>query len=390
MEKIMRFLKLASLVASLLVLSSCGGGGGGGSTSTGNKNATAIQGKLAVAAGDSATKYTVFNSNQTSTPSSAGSFSTAVGTSTPTYTYAISDTGNKVYAAMNNSTDGSVTINAQSTAEALVLLSPLLIPGTSAERTNIINIVKADAAVKALAAVIDSVYGSVANPMADTRISDALTSAVTSVLTSWQASNASSAKALRQTMKSFALARINSASGSSSVQIMNYDMATLTLANSTGSTLNLGLNTASLGLTTNVDWVVRIVELDPAKIIGFQGVPILGNPSNIDSMIKVGGYDQKTIIEGAVASGLLKFAVDPLGSVATSFGDIVFPDSGIVLPHDGVYAVIALSGSPFGDTPEYNSVLSSPWQVSQSAEAATINIGAAAIDVIGVGTVVSG
>jgi hypothetical protein len=344
---------------------------------------------LAVAAGDNANKYTVFNSNKSSTPSSAGSFSTAVAKDSPTYTYAVSDTGNKVYAAVSANADGSVTIDAQSTAEAMVLLNPLLIPRTSVERTQIITIVKADAAVRSLATVIESVYGSVADPLSDTRISDALTSAVSSVLTSWQAANS----AVRQaTPKSVPLAYVtrSSVSGSSSLQIVNNDMGALTLDNSAGATLKLELNNVGPGgITTNVDWVVRIVELDPAKIQWTQyGGAQLTNPTytDIDSLIKAGGYDQKTIIEGAVGTGLLKFIVDPIGRVASSFGDIVFPDNGITLPHDGVYAVIALSGSSNGDSAEYNSVKNSAWQRSQSAEAASINIGAAAIDVIGVGT----
>jgi hypothetical protein len=365
----------------------------------GNSNNTVtVQGNLAVPSGDNATQYTVFNSNQSSTPSSAGSFSTPVAKDSSTYTYAISNTGKKVYAAVRTNTDGSnMTINAQSTAEAMVLLSPLLIPNTSDERTKIIDIARSDAAVRSLATVIDSVYGSVQDPLSDTRISDALANAVKSVLTSWKTSNVSRANALRQTMQNNSTlfyAPVIAASGSS-LQIYptssGVDMGALTLANSSGSTLKLELNNVGVGgITTNVDWVVRIVELDPVKIQwSGTGVPLLGNPTNItniDSLIKTGGYDQITIIEGAVGSGLLKFVVDPIGGVAVSINAVVFPEAGINLPHDGVYAVIALSGSPFGDTAEYTSVKNSTWQKSLWAEAAGINIASAAIDVIGVGT----
>jgi len=382
------------LILIVPILQNCGGGGGNAATG-GNSNSTvAVQGQLAVASGDEAAKYTVFNANQSSIPSSSGSFSTAVAKDSPTYTYAISGTGKKVYAAVNAGANGSsMTINAQSTAEAMVLLSPLLIPDTGDARTKIVNIVKSDAAVKALATVIDRVYGSVQDPLADPRIADALTNAVKSVLTTWQTANISSAKALGQTMrKSSALADAAvKAAGSSSMQAYPFDMGALTLAGSTGSTLRLGLNNVGIGgITTNVDWVVRIVELDPAKIQWSQsGVPVLGDPTsvtNIDSLIKTGGYDQITIIEGAVGSGLLKFVVDPMGQVADSISATVFPDAGITLPHDGVYAVMALSGSPFGDAAEYNSVISSAWQKSLWAEAAAMNIASAAIDVVGVGT----
>jgi len=384
----------------LITLSACGGGGDESATTGSNSNSTAtIQGSLAVASGDNSTQYTVFNSNKSSTPSSAGSFSTSVAKDTPTYTYAISNSGKKVYAAVRTSEDSyNMTINAQSTAEAMVLMNPLLIPRTGAERTQIINMVRSDAAVRALATVIDSVYDSVQDPLSDTRISDALTNAVKSVLTSWQTSNISHANALRQTVqKSFnsAYATVIAASGSSSVQIYptssGVDMGALTIANSAGSTLKLELNNAGVGgITTNVDWVVRIVELDPAKIQWTKaGAPALGNPTNItniDSLIKTGGYDKKTIIEGAVGSGLLKFVVDPIGKIADSINAAVFPDTGMSLPHDGVYAIIALSGSPFGDYTEYNSVINSTWQRSLWAEAAAINMISAAIDVVGVGT----
>jgi len=387
-------LKAAIAIFALSGLAACGGGGGGGggTAATGSNDVVPLQGKLTVASSDDATTYTVFNSYQTSTPSSSGSFSTAVGQATPTYTYAVSAAGDKVYAAVSTATDGSVTIDAQSTAEALVLLNPLLIPGTSAERVAVTAIVKADPAVQALATVIQNVYGSAATPLTDTRISDAVTTAVASVLTTWQASGGASSSALRQVLpRSFASVRIASASGGSTLEILNNDMGVLTTAGSAGSTLMLGLNDVGPGgITTNVDWVVRIVELDPTKITWSpSGKPVLGNPTNItdiDPLIKTGGFDQKAIVEGAVASGMLEFIVDPIGSVATSLGDAVFPASGITLPEDGVYAVVALSGSWEGDSAEYASVQSSTWQSAQAAQALTLNIGAAAVDVVGVGT----
>ena len=372
-----------------LVVAGCGGGGGGATRSNG---AVTLQGNLTLASGDDATKYTIFNSYQTSTPSSTGNFSTSVGHATSTYTYAVSAAGDKVYAAVSTATDGSVTIDAQSTAVALVLLNPLLIPRTSADRAAVTAVVKADPAVQALATVIQNVYGSAATPLTDTRISDAVTTAVASVLTTWQASGGASGDTLRQVLpRSFASVRIASASGGSTLKILNNDMGALTMADSAGSTLMLGLNDVGPGgITTNVDWVVRIVELDSTKITWSpSGQPVLGNPTNItdiDPLIKTGGFDQTTIIEGAVASGILDFIVDPIGSVATSFGDIVFPASGIRLPEDGVYAVVALSGSWEGDSAEYPSVLSSTWQESLAAEALALNIGAAAVDVVGVGT----
>ena len=398
-------LRLIILMAFVVVIvTACGGGGGGSSAGNSSKNSTINeQGTLVVSSVDNATRYTVFNAFNSSTPSSSGSFSATIATNAPTYTYAISSDGTRVYMTVSNA-DGSnitavskaaatsnMTIDTQSTAEAMVLLSPLLIPSTSAERANVVNIVQSDASVKTLATVIENVYGdsAVQDPLSDPRISDALTNAIESVLTTWQTSLSAKA-ALRQSVrKSSVLASVIATSYGSSIMIYpTSDIGALTLAGSTGSTLHLGIASAGpAGITTNVDWVVRIVELDPSKIQWTSsGVPGLGDSTNIDNLIKPGGFDKTTVIEGSVASGMLNFAVDPIGQVATSIHDSLFPNAGINLPDDGVYAVIALSGSPFGNSAQYTSVMSSTWQQSLWEDAAGLNIMSVAIDVVGTGT----
>ena len=92
------------------------------------------------------------------------------------------------------------------------------------------------------------------------------------------------------------------------------------------------------------------------------------------------------LLAGAVASGTLKWLVDPMGTAIESINGVLFPDSGITLPHAGAYAIVALSGSPFVDPAEYSSAQSNTWQRQYSAEATAINIAAAAADVIGVST----
>ena len=396
----MRALRLPVLLAATCALFACGGGGSGSdSPSTGvtlpaNNGQLSVQGSLNVASGTAATSYKVFNTNQSSSPTSSGQFSTSVTAGAPSYTYAVSETGNKVYAAINDGTSSAMTIDSRSTAEALVLLNPLLIPSNSLERSRITATVKSNTEVATLSTVIESVYSSSGDPLSDARISDALKAAVKSVLLSLQASTSAGSSAVRTAQVSSAPVRALAASGTSPLRIISNDMGALTLAGSAGSTLKLGLNIVGPGgITTNVDWIVRIVELDPSKIQWTQsGVPLLGNLiniTNIDTLIKVGGYDQKTIVEGAVGSGALQFLVDPIGSVAQSFGDLLMPDSGISL-HDGVYAIVALSGSPYGDAAEYTSVKNSSWQAAQAAEALSVNIGAMAVDVVGVATSFAG
>lgn len=383
-------LKAAIVLMLLSALAACGGGGGengsSGVTPAGNSNAVVLRGQLAVVAQDPTTNYTVFNANRVSVPSSSGVFSTAVSKDKPTYTFAVANGGGKIYAAISTSKDSAVAINAQSTAESLVLLSPLLLTESADEQARIAEIAKSDPAVKALAATIEGVYSAVADPLSDPRITSALTKAAASVLTTWQESNSVSSVMLRQATSSQALlARSSILATSSSMHIRNNDMGVLSTAGSTGNTLKLSLNnTGPLGGTTNVDWLVRVVELDSTRIQwNSLGAPILGSPTyitDVDSLIKVGGFNQVTIVQGAVAaSGVLAFASDPIGA---ALSDIVMTSGDITLPHDGVYAVVALSGSPFGDADEYQSVQQSAWQAPEARRALAVNVTAIAVDVL--------
>ena len=387
-------MKFLAVILSSLMLVSCGGGGDGITSnpiggSTVPSTAVPLPGKLSVVSGDDATRYIVFNPNQSSSPASNGAFSTAVAKDVPTYTYAISDNGGKVYASVNTNADSSVTIDAQSTAEALVLLNPLLIPGAVSERTVVVNLAKADVAVKTLASVIDNVYASSADPLNDLKISDALADAVISVLTSWQAANANSPNpAMAHAAPLWLPAPVRlAAGGSPQLQTWNNgEMIALTMLNGTGSNLKLEptrFPTRIGTVTTNVDWVARVVELDQTKISPSQlNLPF----SSIDGFIKPGGFDEKFVVNGAVASGGLGWATDPLGTVKSLFVEKLVPDNGIALPHDGVYAVVALSGSPSGDLTELSTVVGSSWQTKLFAEASALNICRAASDLFGVAT----
>ena len=61
--------------------------------------------------------------------------------------------------------------------------------------------------------------------------------------------------------------RIQAIGSSSKLEISPYDMGALTIDSSTGNLLKVSLAPVGLlGAKTNVDWLVRIVELDPGKL----------------------------------------------------------------------------------------------------------------------------
>ena len=398
MKPAVKYILTRLIFMGIIFLAGCGGGGGGDSSSSGNNNGTTtpgtttpIQGTLKLPSEDNPSdRAEVFNAYNAVIPTADGSFSISISETRPTFTYAISSSGNRVYATVATKAQGSLTIDAQSTAEAFVLLNPLLIPSSNEAYSNIINAVKSDDAVKSLASIIETIYGSVEDPLSDVRILDATKDAVKSVLNSLQISS-SAQKALLPNSgqeivkKGSFMGLLSPVSISSSLQIHNYDMAVLTLENSSGSTLKLEIATVGPGgIQTNVDWVAKIVELDPAKIQWVNNMVYLFNPDNLDNLIKANGYQQKVIVQGKIASGWLGLVTNPLGRISDLIGGVLFSKEDLILDHDGVYAVIALSGSPFGGDQgaEYNAIRISEWQRSQWIDALTLNTVLIALDVI--------
>ncbi len=384
------------LVISLVFYSACSGGDNGSGSGSGNgsggggsNNVTTgtVNGTIGISFNDNASNYTVFNSYGNTNPSNNGTLVMPISKEKPTFTYAISESGNKVYIAVTTDANDKLNIDARSTAEALVLMNPLLIQRNKEDYLKIIGIVKNDPAVKVLASKIGADYTDSKDPFSNAAVSDATVNAVKSVLTTSQTVIApemssvapKSNKSLSSRVSEFIVKEIISP-----LHVFEYDMGALTLKYSSGATLKIDIADAGpIGIKTNVDWVAKIIELDYSKIDWFNG-DFIFNPNNIDSLIKNGGYQKKVIIEGEIASGLLGVAVDPIGSIGNTIGSIVFPEGGINLVHDAPYAVVALSGSWMGDDPEYNAIKNSAWQYQLWKEALAINITHATIDSIGV------
>ncbi len=119
---------LVNFLLSFLVVStiSCGGGEGG-SSGEGEQPIFEAQSTFAPVQGDSPSEYQVINSYDTVTPDVTGISTIPISKIEHTFTYAISDSGNKVYAAVTTYTQSSFNIDEKSTAEALLLLNPVLI-----------------------------------------------------------------------------------------------------------------------------------------------------------------------------------------------------------------------------------------------------------------------
>ena len=383
---------LVNFLLSFLVVStiSCGGGEGG-SSGEGEQPIFEAQSTFAPVQGDSPSEYQVINSYDTVTPDVTGISTIPISKIEHTFTYAISDSGNKVYAAVTTYNQSSFNIDAKSTAEALVLLNPLLIPSNKEDYLELIHLVRSDMAVSNLASIIDNLYYYNEDPLSNEQLINAVSDAVISVLNSMQVSSVFSRMnehdlsqvrqndnvTIRTTINTFPIIR-------------PYDMGALTLANTSDTTINIDIaEVGPGGIKTNVTWISEIIELDPAEI-NWVGDEFIFLPGSIDNLIQTGGYRQKVIIEGEIASGFLGFLVDPLGWIGDVTGGFLFPDEGISPGKSGIYAVIASSGSPFGDSSEYESIKDISWQWELWKEALSINIIAIAMDVIGTGFAIVG
>jgi hypothetical protein len=313
-----------------------------------------------------------------------------------------------VYVALTSDAQHPLIVDSQSTAEALVLLSPLLIPQTRSEYPAIINAVKSNQLVGTLASIIDAVYSSAADPLLDPRIADAAKNAVISVLESLNSPGLAQQVSLVSrnmlngtspfaawNIPSFLLpntaeAALTGSPGcflSSGLRMCSYDLGALTLKNSSGSRLVLEPDIVGpFGIKTNVNWVARIIELDRAKIQLVNNEFALFHPDDVESLALTGGYQERFVVQGAIASGWLGGVMDPLGKLADFIGGKILPQEGVSLPHDGVFAVVALSGSPFGNDLEYAAVRNSASQNPLWVEACAENILLAALDSVELAT----
>ncbi len=342
---------------------------------------------LPTSTSDTPADYVVYNPLQSVMPQLDGTFDIAIAEHDWTVTYAVHKSAKRIYAVVTANGADPLLIDSGSTARALVHMNAVLVPQNREDQSRIFSLICSDEAVANLSVVLETVFASAEDPLADPRLLESARDAALSILTTLRTEAASASPALRNEKAPLAAAT----APLSSMRILNMDMAALNIKASSGN--NFMIEPAEVGIggfRTNVDWVVKIIELDPLKVRWVGNNPQLpqspSNPEDIDALRLVGGFEKKVLVNGSVADGGLNYFIDPLGHALEELGEVIFPSVGITLPHDGIYAVVALSGSRFGDDAEYVSVRG--WQRTLWDEAMSINIINAALDVIGVGVTI--
>jgi hypothetical protein len=301
---------LAILVLGFLgvFLATCSGGGGGQGgndpVSGGAPSDTqSTQGNLALTQGESPSTYEIFNSYGCSIPNDQGNFVIPVSSTNPTFTFGVSKNGKRVYAALTPQAQSPLNLDAQSTAEALVLLNPLLIANRKEQFLGNLEVVKSNSDVRQLASVLERLYGSNEDPLSDPGLLGALTSAVMSVLNHGPRSNIESLLRNGKSRVTDAMTRsketfqqLRSAVSTSPIRINSFDMGALTLDNSGNSVIRIDIAEAGpWGIETNIDWVAEIIELDPTKIQWINNDYIF-NPDSLDHIIREGGFRKRVIL----------------------------------------------------------------------------------------------
>ena len=383
---------LALPFALVLALAACSGGGGGG-----NEQGGVVQGTLILPANESALNYTVFSSSQTVNPDAAGRFDIKVQDGKEEVIFAVSKTGEKVYAAWSTGIQQPIVLNPQSTAETLVLLNPMLATKKQEIKDSLLAEVKRNNVVRALASAIETVYATAVQPLSDPIIVNAHAAAVASVATSVNIRTAVTRRQITRssvfnttgenlTTQKLAIAAVGPIV-TYPVTVENHDMAVLTLEKSANSVIILEPAIVGLlGTKTNVDWVAEIIELDLTKVQffpAFNRIIFGSNEINIlDTLAKDGGFREKLIVNGEI-SGTFAFFSDPVGLLLGK----IFPTQGITLPNPGIYAVLAFSGGPRRSDQaggaEYDAVTSDTHQNDMWKTAFSINIVRAAQDSVG-------
>lgn len=324
--------------------------------------------------------YLVVNRFGSTTPAGTGAFTVTVEDDRPTATYAVSESG-AVYAAVTMGSEHPVVLDALSTARALVALNPLLAPESAAAQATILDMVESSAAVSEVARQLERAYANGGEVSEDAGVIDALAAAIVEILEAIAATDGLANGAPINPGECLRNGRLD---------VCNFDMLSLTMANSTDPVLRIEPASAGpLRLQTNVDWVARIVELDPDKVPGIGGRYVFF-PDEIDPAFEPDGFDREVVVRGSISSGWFTYVVDPIGSLIDRLVADDFSPGNVSLPGPGLYAVVAFSGTPLGDASEYRAVSASPWQTQLWRRALKINGLAAALDAIGLAFPVAG
>lgn len=397
----MRISKVALVVVLLGAVSfyllGCFGGGTdsgttanplGTTTTVETDTPVAVAGTLALPAGEKASDYEIVNMFQSQIPGENGTFSIQVSEKNPMVTYAVASSGKRVYAALTLNGQAPVAITSQSTAEALVLSNPLLMTYSEQAYSDVVTKAKTSDLVKKLAGIIETVYASSTASVSDPQIVQGIADAVDAIMAS-QTPASPTARILpfSNVNQNQIRAQTQQAMSNPNWKYKNYDMAVLGLEN-TGDYLKIKVNSTDnygLDITSNVDWIVKIIELDPAKITWDKDrVDFIFHPDAIDGLIKANAVPKTIVVNGKLwwlAKGLKNLA-DPVKFIADAIGGTIYTDVGTSMANDGVYAVLAFSGSPFGDEAERTSVFARDYQTDPWLEALSQNLMIAGIDCV--------
>ncbi|MEW6270069.1 MAG: hypothetical protein AB1689_12325 [Thermodesulfobacteriota bacterium] len=329
---------------------------------------------------DAPTSYAVANPYGEYAVSGDGRFAAMVSTVRPTLTTAVSSARNRLFAHFSGWREEHFAIDEHSTAEALVLINPLLASelGRALEQT--VLVVRSDPEVRQLGEVLRMVYEDSPDPLADARLEDALTSALVSVLSQLTAS------ATRAPVGGAAAFLASTAESSAPrLTIAEFDMGALTTASSSGSTLRLDVASVGkfgLDIKTNVSWIVDIVELE-TSVPGFRGDPLFffSRLGNIYGSVKHNGDRTRLVLPGAIAGGWIQLAIDPIGVLVSTIAGR--QERSFTPSHEGVYAVLAYSGGWRNDEAELNAVWSSGPEGDAWIDALALNLAIAGLDVVG-------
>ena len=330
---------------------------------------------------DNPTNYLVYNDFAGVIPGADGGFDLPIKTSGTTTISATLIGGQRTLMAIAQNGSAPFVINARSTVEALTRLNPLLVVSDQAEEARMASLVSTSSQMDTLEAAFSRAFGISMDPLADPAVLEAARDTAVAVMAAAQPSAVSTpAQPMASPLQSLKPQSEAPLTGTSTIDTLNKygNMAVLSIEESSGNTLRLKLRpgVGAFGTAINVDWVARIVELDPAKILKVGNLyqfPLLPTPpSALDPLIKPGGFDKTVIVRGASVEDQYAFMLDPLGAVWPLIADVVDPD-GIPL-NDGVYAIVALSGSWINrgqNTGDFESITG--WQNTLRLKALTIN-----------------
>ncbi|MBF0547437.1 MAG: SUMF1/EgtB/PvdO family nonheme iron enzyme [Candidatus Riflebacteria bacterium] len=322
---------------------------------------------LTLPVNENPTDYKVYNECNGSVAAGSASVQVTVSNQVPMTTYAIASSGNKAYITVSSDVNSKLSINPQTTAEALVISNPLFVTNSPTAYSALLQVVRSNPDVTALASVIETVYASSDSPYDDPRLLAAMVKALKSTLQSVHSISPSFRASKRNFSKKLGSMDSNQVYGQIHVSDKAI-MGALTLNTSSNRTLRITQDPGTHGITTNVDYVGQLIELDPNKITWTSQKDFFFSPDKIQDWAVNMNSAKIFFVKGEmywVANfvDFIQVLQDKLtGAIGDFLAGLLF-DDGMTFDHDGIYVMVAYSGSPSGPLSNvYSEVKASPWQ----------------------------